>query len=174
MNGLSQDWKCLILLIVKISKYIGTLGTFDSTHLFWCWHYLYFTISLLNGMKNYLIFINYMHTVKNLIFALQAAPIQPEGGEVSGGDWRFELRIRYLPNDWSEVYEKDNITFMCYYNQVKDYICIYSRNRSHNATGQNNIWKKIFVFIQLCFHKIFNSNTWKMRKNLVKTQVHGN
>ena len=64
----------------------------------------------------------YMHTVKNLIFALQAAPIQPEGGEVSGGDWRFELRIRYLPNDWSEVYEKDNITFMCYYNQVKDYI----------------------------------------------------
>ena len=67
-----------------------------------------------------------MHTVKNLIFALQAAPIQPEGGEVSGGDWRFELRIRYLPNDWSEVYEKDNITFMCYYNQVKDYISIHA------------------------------------------------
>jgi focal adhesion kinase 1 len=53
----------------------------------------------------------------------QTAPIQPEGGEVSGGDWRFELRIRYLPNDWSEVYEKDNITFMCYYNQVlSDYL----------------------------------------------------
>ena len=52
-----------------------------------------------------------------------APTIDPEGGEqctLAEGDWRFELRIRYLPNDWSEVYEKDNITFMCYYNQVSN------------------------------------------------------
>ena len=81
-----------------------------------------------------------MHTVKNLIFALQAAPIQPEGGEVSGGDWRFELRIRYLPNDWSEVYEKDNITFMCYYNQVKDYICIHATQRCKIISERNFLY----------------------------------
>ena len=44
--------------------------------------------------------------------------VEPEANRPGGGDWRFELRIRYLPNDWSEVYEKDNITFLCYYNQV--------------------------------------------------------
>merc|ERR1719219_64449 len=49
--------------------------------------------------------------------------VEPEGNRPGGGDWRFELRIRYLPNDWSEVYEKDNITFLCYYNQVlSDYL----------------------------------------------------
>lgn len=41
----------------------------------------------------------------------------------SENDWRFELRIRYLPCDWSEVYDKDNLTFMTYYNQVfSDYL----------------------------------------------------
>ena len=39
---------------------------------------------------------------------------------LEGGDWRFELRIRYLPGDWAEAYEKDKITFMCYYNQVNN------------------------------------------------------
>ncbi len=39
------------------------------------------------------------------------------------GDWRFELRIRYLPHDWSEVYEQDHLTFMCYYHQIwSDYL----------------------------------------------------
>ena len=113
--------------------------------------------------------------MKNLIFALQAVPIQPEGGEVSGGDWRFELRIRYLPNDWSEVYEKDNITFMCYYNQVKD-----SRNRSHNANGAKQYLKEKFcihtaVFSQdLSFKcmKKFGENTgpWKLEFRIYFTR----
>ena len=32
--------------------------------------------------------------------------------------WIFELRIRYLPNDLSDLYEKDKTTFSCYYDQV--------------------------------------------------------
>ena len=39
-----------------------------------------------------------------------------------GSNWRFELRIRYLPNEWAEVYEKDKMTFMCYYNQVRCFV----------------------------------------------------
>lgn len=41
----------------------------------------------------------------------------------ASGEWRFDLRIRYLPTDWSDVYEKDNLTFASYYNQVfSDYL----------------------------------------------------
>ena len=36
----------------------------------------------------------------------------------SSGDWKFELRIRYLPTDLREVYEKDKITFCNYFDQV--------------------------------------------------------
>ena len=32
--------------------------------------------------------------------------------------WIFELRVRYLPNDLSDLYEKDKITFSYYYDQV--------------------------------------------------------
>ncbi len=35
------------------------------------------------------------------------------------GDWKFELRIRYLHTDLREVYEKDKITFCNYFDQVK-------------------------------------------------------
>ena len=42
---------------------------------------------------------------------------------ITGSDWRFELRIRYLPLDLAEVYEKDPLTFSSYYDQVvHDYL----------------------------------------------------
>ena len=41
----------------------------------------------------------------------------------SGGDWRFELRVRYLPLDLAEIYDKDPLTFSSYYDQVvNDYL----------------------------------------------------
>ncbi|XP_059088265.1 focal adhesion kinase 1-like isoform X7 [Tigriopus californicus] len=39
-----------------------------------------------------------------------------EGGLVN---WRFELLIRYLPSDLSDLYEKDKTSFHYYYDQVK-------------------------------------------------------
>ena len=33
-------------------------------------------------------------------------------------EWEFELRVRYLPTDLSDLYEKDKVTFCCYYDQV--------------------------------------------------------
>lgn len=41
----------------------------------------------------------------------QIAKLVPE-------DWEFELRVRYLPTDLSDLYEKDKVTFCCYYDQV--------------------------------------------------------
>ena len=32
--------------------------------------------------------------------------------------WRFELRVRYLPPDLHQLYEKDRVTFHFYYQQV--------------------------------------------------------
>lgn len=38
-------------------------------------------------------------------------------------EWRFELRVRYLPTDLEELYERDKVTFCCYYDQVRlDYL----------------------------------------------------
>ncbi len=38
-------------------------------------------------------------------------------------DWRLELRVRYLPTDLSDLYERDKTTFCCYYDQVRsDYL----------------------------------------------------
>ncbi|XP_043208526.1 focal adhesion kinase 1-like isoform X3 [Amphibalanus amphitrite] len=34
--------------------------------------------------------------------------------------WRFELRVRYLPTDLHQLYDKDRVTFHFYYEQVRD------------------------------------------------------
>ena len=40
---------------------------------------------------------------------------------VISGDpsWTFELRVRYCPADLSDLYDKDKVSFTCYFNQVK-------------------------------------------------------
>lgn len=38
----------------------------------------------------------------------------------SPDQWRFELRVRYLPSDLHALYEKDRVTFHFYFNQVRD------------------------------------------------------
>ena len=47
--------------------------------------------------------------------------VQEETGRQGGSllDWRFELRVRYLPTDLSDLYEKDKVTFGYYYDQVR-------------------------------------------------------
>ncbi|XP_067121087.1 focal adhesion kinase 1-like isoform X2 [Centruroides vittatus] len=35
-------------------------------------------------------------------------------------DWRYELRIRYIPSVLRDVYEKDRITFFYFYDQIKN------------------------------------------------------
>ncbi|XP_077991126.1 focal adhesion kinase 1-like isoform X2 [Glandiceps talaboti] len=39
------------------------------------------------------------------------------------GKWRYELRIRYLPKSFSDMFEKDKVTFFYFYDQVRnDYL----------------------------------------------------
>ncbi|XP_074035838.1 protein tyrosine kinase 2 Fak isoform X3 [Leptinotarsa decemlineata] len=54
-------------------------------------------------------------------------------------EWRYDLRIRYLPTSLKELYDKDRVTFHYYYDQV--------RNDYHSE-----LYKKIDqdVAIQLC------------------------
>ena len=33
-------------------------------------------------------------------------------------EWRYELRLRYIPTDLQDLYEKDKVTFYYYYDQV--------------------------------------------------------
>ena len=37
----------------------------------------------------------------------------------SSGEWKFELRVRYLPTDLTDLYDRDKVTFSCYYDQVR-------------------------------------------------------
>ncbi|CAL1265166.1 unnamed protein product [Larinioides sclopetarius] len=42
-------------------------------------------------------------------------------------EWRFELRVRFVPKDLRDMYEKDKVTFLYFYEQVKnDYLKINS------------------------------------------------
>ncbi|XP_044731182.1 focal adhesion kinase 1 [Chrysoperla carnea] len=60
-------------------------------------------------------------------------------------EWRYELRIRYLPPSMQELYEKDNVTFHFFYDQVRiDYL----------ATNRTNI--DADIAIQLCCLEIRN------------------
>ena len=34
-------------------------------------------------------------------------------------EWRYELRVRYIPTDLQDLYEKDKVTFYYYYDQVR-------------------------------------------------------
>lgn len=34
-------------------------------------------------------------------------------------EWRYELRVRYLPQNLNDLYEKDKVTFYYYYDQVR-------------------------------------------------------
>lgn len=55
-------------------------------------------------------------------------------------EWRFELRVRYLPSSLQELCEKDKVTFHYYYDQVRhDYL-----NTTVNASMDQD------VAIQLC------------------------
>ncbi|XP_026668386.1 focal adhesion kinase 1 isoform X5 [Ceratina calcarata] len=54
-------------------------------------------------------------------------------------EWRYELRIRYLPHNLNDLYEKDKVTFFYYYDQVRnDYLCA-----NHSSLDQD-------VAVQLC------------------------
>ncbi|XP_043274761.1 focal adhesion kinase 1 isoform X7 [Venturia canescens] len=54
-------------------------------------------------------------------------------------EWRYELRVRYLPQNLNDLHEKDKVTFYYYYDQVRnDYL-----NANHVALDQD-------VAVQLC------------------------
>ncbi|XP_066999399.2 focal adhesion kinase 1 isoform X2 [Anabrus simplex] len=54
-------------------------------------------------------------------------------------EWRYELRVRYLPQNLTDLYEKDRVTFYYYYDQVRnDYL-----SADHAALDQD-------VAVQLC------------------------
>uniref|UniRef100_A0ABM0MXC6 Focal adhesion kinase 1-like n=1 Tax=Saccoglossus kowalevskii TaxID=10224 RepID=A0ABM0MXC6_SACKO len=45
------------------------------------------------------------------------------------GDWKYELRIRYLPKSYPDMYEKDKVTFFYFYDQVRnDYLASTAEN----------------------------------------------
>ncbi|KYN44163.1 Focal adhesion kinase 1 [Trachymyrmex septentrionalis] len=54
-------------------------------------------------------------------------------------EWRYELRVRYLPQNLNDLYEKDKVTFYYYYDQVRnDYLLA-----NHSTLDQD-------VAVQLC------------------------
>ncbi|XP_032454828.1 focal adhesion kinase 1 isoform X9 [Nasonia vitripennis] len=54
-------------------------------------------------------------------------------------EWRYELRVRYLPQNLNDLYEKDKVTFYYYYDQVRnDYL-----TANHATLDQE-------VAVQLC------------------------
>ncbi|XP_066593814.1 uncharacterized protein Fak isoform X2 [Prorops nasuta] len=54
-------------------------------------------------------------------------------------EWRYELRVRYLPQNLNDLYEKDKVTFYYYYDQVRnDYL-----TANHSTLDQD-------VAVQLC------------------------
>ncbi|KYQ47664.1 Focal adhesion kinase 1 [Trachymyrmex zeteki] len=54
-------------------------------------------------------------------------------------EWRYELRVRYLPQNLNDLYEKDKVTFYYYYDQVRnDYLLA-----NHSTLDQD-------VSVQLC------------------------
>ena len=85
-------------------------------------------INTLSGEEAWLHQDTTMFQVQECIRQLQEKSSEP------GGEWKFELRIRYLPLEWAEVYETDNLTFMSYYNQV----CI---KKNHNVEKQKKSLK---------------------------------
>ena len=46
-------------------------------------------------------------------------------------EWRYELRVRYIPTDLQDLYEKDKVTFYYYYDQVS-YFPIFQFDRFSN------------------------------------------
>ena len=46
-------------------------------------------------------------------------------------EWRYELRVRYIPTDLQDLYEKDKVTFYYYYDQVS-YFPIFQFDRFFN------------------------------------------
>ncbi|CAG2060896.1 unnamed protein product [Timema podura] len=54
-------------------------------------------------------------------------------------EWRYELRVRYLPQNLADLYDKDRVTFYYYYDQVRnDYLCA-----DHTSLDQD-------IAVQLC------------------------
>lgn len=54
-------------------------------------------------------------------------------------EWRFELRIRYSPDDMEDLYEKDRFTYFFFYDQVRKffsarYFNLLFRNENLNNT----------------------------------------
>lgn len=43
-------------------------------------------------------------------------------------EWRFELRVRYSPDDMEDLYERDRFTYFFYYDQVR----MFSSERASN------------------------------------------
>ena len=39
-------------------------------------------------------------------------------------EWRYELRVRYIPTDLKDLFEKDKVTFYYYYDQVSLYTAL--------------------------------------------------
>ena len=54
-------------------------------------------------------------SVTSLVPSVPQVLEKQEGG---ADRWRFELRVRYLPADLHQLYDKDRVTFHFYYQQV--------------------------------------------------------
>lgn len=51
-------------------------------------------------------------------------------------EWRFELRVRYSPDDMEDLYEKDRFTYFFYYDQVRISIIFFQTYLFFNTTHQ--------------------------------------
>lgn len=37
-------------------------------------------------------------------------------------EWRFQLRVRYYPEDMEDLFEKDRFSYYFYYDQVRKFL----------------------------------------------------
>jgi hypothetical protein len=75
-------------------------------------------------------------------------------------EWRYELRVRYLPQNLTDLYEKDRVTFYYYYDQVSISVsCMYcTATFRHKAKVWNTkvqLYRTYLMFIGPCSIAIY-------------------
>lgn len=78
-------------------------------------------------MKNCILFCYKLQQSKsNNIFISKLQIYKKYDEQYPMSEWRFELRVRYSPDDLEDLYENDRFTFFFYYDQVRmilKYLC---------------------------------------------------
>lgn len=59
-------------------------------------------------------------------------------------EWRYELRVRYSPDDLEDLYEKDRFSYFFFYDQVKNSTHFFTVHCSCTLKGNNFLFTTNF------------------------------